>query len=89
MLKEAESVFYNLCVPIILKLLNIICLYADKSSLLFQYPGNESLLYFSTYPYTEIQIFAPELGPFESGTFVLEHEYMFVRVSVVSLSRYL
>ncbi len=92
LLKEAESVFYNLCVLVLIQFVRNTtehCLYADKSLLLFQYPGNESLLYFSTYPYTEIQIFAPELGPFESGTFVMEHEYMFVRVSFVSLSRYL
>ncbi len=45
--------------------------------------GNESMLYFSTYPYTDVQLFSPELGPFESNSFVMAHEYMFVQVMFI------
>ncbi len=40
-----------------------------------------SQLWVASDPYTEPQLFDPDLGPFETNSFVLSHEYMFVQVS--------
>ena len=39
------------------------------------------MLYYTTFPYNHTQLFSPDLGRFQSGSFVLEYEYMFVQVS--------
>ena len=47
--------------------------------------GNESMLYYTTFPYNRTQLFSTDLGRFQSGSFVLEYEYIFVQVSEIYL----